>query len=248
MKRFLAAWVVAIGLHGLLFVADDNWLIRQSKITPKTEVISLRLVSHTPSTLAMNPLPDAPPPLPPSPKPATEPKPAVKPKPKATPKPVEKKNKPIAKKQPEKKVPPPPPTPSPPTPLPSVSEPEPDTNGATPPEAKKTATETDVNVEPVRSAPAKATVIQATPRYNRNPPPTYPRIARKRGYEGTVVLDVFVKKDGNVGDLRILETSGYKQLDQSAKRSVKAWQFKPGKKGGKTAAMWVRVPVTFQLK
>jgi len=42
-------------------------------------------------------------------------------------------------------------------------------------------------------------VIEAVPLYKVNPPPEYPRLARKRGYQGTVVLDVLVDQNGKVG-------------------------------------------------
>jgi protein TonB len=93
-----------------------------------------------------------------------------------------------------------------------------------------------------------ATVIMATPRYNQNPPPAYPRSARKRGNEGTVVLEVFVTPDGRVGDLKILQSSSHPQLDKSALKAVRTWLFEPGRRGDATVAMWVRVPVRFQLR
>lgn len=93
-----------------------------------------------------------------------------------------------------------------------------------------------------------AIVHLATPLYHLNPPPKYPQIAKKRGYQGTVLLNVLVEDDGKVGDLEIYQTSGYSILDRSAQKSVQKWIFSPGKKGAKEVAMWVRVPVRFQLQ
>jgi protein TonB len=93
-----------------------------------------------------------------------------------------------------------------------------------------------------------ATVVKATPRYHHNPPPEYPSLARKRGYQGTVVLEVFVETDGRVGDLRIIESSRHRLLDRSAMKAVRRWQFQPGRRGDRIIAMWVRVPVQFSLK
>ncbi|MDO9566129.1 MAG: energy transducer TonB [Candidatus Desulfaltia sp.] len=89
---------------------------------------------------------------------------------------------------------------------------------------------------------------KAIPLYRINPLPKYPRIARKRGYQGTVVLDVLVDRNGRVGDLRLFTSSGYSILDRKAIESVKVWLFEPGMKGDKKLDMWVRVPVRFQLK
>lgn len=91
-------------------------------------------------------------------------------------------------------------------------------------------------------------VREAVPLYKVNPPPEYPRIARKRGYQGTVVLEVLVDRNGRVGDLRLFTSSGYSILDRKAMASVKWWLFEPGMKGDKKLDMWVRVPVSFQLR
>lgn len=91
-------------------------------------------------------------------------------------------------------------------------------------------------------------VIEAVPLYKVNPLPEYPRMARKRGYQGTVVLEVLVDQNGRVGDLRLFTSSGYSILDRKAMASVKRWLFEPGMKGDKKVDMWVRVPVRFELK
>jgi protein TonB len=88
---------------------------------------------------------------------------------------------------------------------------------------------------------------EAVPLYRINPPPTYPKIARKRGYQGTVVLEVLVDGNGRVGDLRVSKSSGYKILDRAAMASVKGWAFVPGMRGDQKVEMWVRVPIRFQL-
>ncbi|MEA3417018.1 MAG: energy transducer TonB [Thermodesulfobacteriota bacterium] len=91
-------------------------------------------------------------------------------------------------------------------------------------------------------------MIKAVPLYKVNPPPEYPRLARKRGYQGTVVLEVLVDQNGRVGDLRLFTSSGHSILDRKAMASVKEWLFEPGIKGDKKLDMWVRVPVRFELK
>ena len=91
-------------------------------------------------------------------------------------------------------------------------------------------------------------VTEAVPLYKVNPPPEYPRLARKRGYQGTVVLEVLVDRNGRVGDLRLFTSSGHSILDRKAMASVKGWLFEPGMKGDKKLDMWVRVPVRFELK
>lgn len=91
-------------------------------------------------------------------------------------------------------------------------------------------------------------VKKAIPIYDKNPSPEYPLIARRRGFQGTVVLEVMVDRNGRVGELRVLKSSGYKVLDRAAGESVRDWIFKPAIKGNEKIEMWVRVPICFQLK
>jgi len=91
-------------------------------------------------------------------------------------------------------------------------------------------------------------VHEATPLYRRNPVPEYPLIARKRGYQGTVVLEVLVTREGKVKELTLSASSGHSVLDQAALASVKTWLFDPGTRGGAKVDMWVKVPVRFQLE
>ncbi len=88
----------------------------------------------------------------------------------------------------------------------------------------------------------------AYPDYNINPKPKYPRVARKRGYEGEVELKVFVLADGRVGEIKVFRPSGHKVLDDEAIEAVKDWIFIPGMQDGKEISSWVTVPITFQLK
>ena len=98
------------------------------------------------------------------------------------------------------------------------------------------------------SVPEIKTIIEARPLYRANPPPKYPTMARKRGYTGNVVLEVLVGRNGSVVDLRVFSSSGHTILDKAAISSVKNWTFEPGTRGDEKIAMWVRVPIRFELK
>lgn len=91
-------------------------------------------------------------------------------------------------------------------------------------------------------------VREAIPIYRKNPPPHYPRIARRRGYEGTVVLELLVSPEGKVHECRLYQSCGYSVLDEAAMKSVRDWVFDPAMRGDKRVEMWVKVPITFQLK
>lgn len=102
--------------------------------------------------------------------------------------------------------------------------------------------------EDEQSTKASANVIQkATPLYKVNPPPAYPRLARRRGFEGTVFIDVFINTSGEVTKLKLAKSSGHTILDKAAMKSIRIWKFTPGSQSGKPAEMWVTIPVHFKL-
>ena len=98
-----------------------------------------------------------------------------------------------------------------------------------------------------RSLSALETIHEARPIYRSNPSPIYPRIARIRGYQGNVLLDVLVNGDGKVDDIKVFKSSGHPVLDRVAKSTVKHWLFEPGRIGERNVDMWVRVPIRFEL-
>ncbi len=91
-------------------------------------------------------------------------------------------------------------------------------------------------------------VHKAAPLYHLNPPPVYPRKAKRRGWTGTVVLMVHVDQNGRVKNLWVFLSSGYMVLDNTAIKSVKNWIFKPGKRGNKLVDTWIKQPVRFHLE
>ena len=89
---------------------------------------------------------------------------------------------------------------------------------------------------------------KAIPIYRQNKQPLYPVMARRRGYEGKVVLNVLVDIKGMVSEIIIKHPSGHLSLDRAALQSVKRWLFTPATEDGRPVAMWVDVPIHFQLK
>jgi protein TonB len=85
--------------------------------------------------------------------------------------------------------------------------------------------------------------------YNANPLPPYPVVARRLGKEGVVVLDVLVAEDGHAADVRVLQSSGFAPLDESAATTVRErWRFVPARRGGAAVAVRVTVPIRFRLQ
>jgi protein TonB len=84
--------------------------------------------------------------------------------------------------------------------------------------------------------------------YLRNPAPDYPPHAKRRGMEGTVMLDVLVSRVGEAQAVRIAQTSGFAMLDESARLAVSRWKFIPAKRGNETVEARVMVPIEFRLE
>jgi len=81
-----------------------------------------------------------------------------------------------------------------------------------------------------------------------NPAPLYPRLARERSWSGTVILEVFVEKDGVPSRVSVHETSGHKLLDSTAVNAVKQWRFVPAQSGALRFSSKVTVPIQFDLE
>lgn len=94
----------------------------------------------------------------------------------------------------------------------------------------------------------KAQLNKAFPRYESNPKPAYPEVARRRGYEGKVILSVVVMKDGSPGSVRVAKSSGYQVLDDAAMAAVAQWKFVPAHLGQEPVEMEVEVPIIFRLE
>ena len=90
--------------------------------------------------------------------------------------------------------------------------------------------------------------VLARPLYEVNPPPLYPRLARRMGKQGVVLLEVVVSAWGTVTDVKVASGSGSELLDAAALDAVRGWRFSPGLRNGRSVAMRVRVPVRFELR
>ena len=78
--------------------------------------------------------------------------------------------------------------------------------------------------------------------------PDYPEIARNKGWEGTVKLQILINTSGSVDEVRIAAGSGHEELDRAAQRAVRSWRFTPALQKGAPVAAWVTLPVVFDLQ
>ena len=78
--------------------------------------------------------------------------------------------------------------------------------------------------------------------------PVYPRIAKKSGWEGTVLVRVTVETNGRASQVELSRSSGHKVLDNAAVKAVKRWSFRPARDGNIPIRSVVVVPLKFSLK
>jgi TonB family protein len=85
------------------------------------------------------------------------------------------------------------------------------------------------------------------PRLLREVKAEYTDEARRRGVSGDVLLEIVVRHDGSVGDVRILRGLGA-GLDQRAAQAVRQWRFAPARRLGTPVDVLVEVAVEFMLR
>jgi protein TonB len=106
-------------------------------------------------------------------------------------------------------------------------------------------------IAPVPVAAAKVPGPIVPPRFDaaylNNPDPEYPRLARRLGEQGKVLLRVYVSVTGAAEQVEIRTSSGSPRLDAAAKAAVERWRFVPARQGDEPIAAWVEVPISFVL-
>lgn len=225
-------------LHIFLAIYIPNFNF--SPVEEKRQVLKIELQQPTPPAPPAPIVEPLPPPIdipePPKPEPVKKkPKPVIKPKPikKEAPAPIEEPEyvpppvvenviavQPSVEKAPEVVIPQPPPPIEPPPP----------------------------------QAPSQAEIDNALSAYGNilgraiAKHKSYPKIAQRRGWEGTTLLDLKLDSDGNVLSAVVRESSGYDALDNQALKMVeKASPFPAPPKALQGRSFNITVPVSFKL-
>ncbi len=75
----------------------------------------------------------------------------------------------------------------------------------------------------------------------------YPKASLMNEEQGTVSMSFLVNADGTVAESKLEKTSGFKNLDKAALKSISACKFKPGTKDGAPAQTWTKVDYAWKL-
>jgi periplasmic protein TonB len=77
-------------------------------------------------------------------------------------------------------------------------------------------------------------------------PPQYPFEMRRAGITGEVTVDFIVDPDGKVQNAYAVKST-QREFEAAAVTAVSKWQFKAGRKGGRTVPTHMQVPIVFTL-
>lgn len=75
-----------------------------------------------------------------------------------------------------------------------------------------------------------------------NPKPSYSIEERLNRQQGRVTFQAYVTKEGALTNFRLVNSTGYKNLDGKTLAALKKWRFYPGQQG------WVEIPQVWTLK
>ncbi len=101
--------------------------------------------------------------------------------------------------------------------------------------------------------PAAETVFELAhldqpPHPRRTPAPLYPPAARTRRVEGMVHLEFIVGAEGQVEEVRVIESHPGRLFVDAAVRAVERWRFHPGTRRGEAVPVRVRQRLDFRLE
>ena len=207
-----------------LWLLGSGWIERSPPPGEVGQVIMASVVTDMPAPPAPTPQPAAP---------QAQPKPRLRPGPQT-------------QAQPQMQTPPQPgpvavaTAPSENTPLVAAPAPSPASAAAAPPA-------TGSQPQSTTQLAAAVALPSSDADYLNNPPPAYPRMSRRMGEQGTVLVRVFISTGGRAEKAELRTSSGYPRLDEAALETVKRWRYLPGKRAGVPEAMWFNVPIQFVL-
>jgi TonB family C-terminal domain len=77
---------------------------------------------------------------------------------------------------------------------------------------------------------------------------SYPQEARRKGWEGVVKVEATIGNNGRVEKINLIQSSGYKVLDDSALKAVRKWRYRPATQDGKPVECILQIPIRFKLE
>lgn len=102
---------------------------------------------------------------------------------------------------------------------------------------------------PVAQGVTSQPVLLEKPTFMQKPvQPKYPRVAQRKGIEGTALFEIWLDEQGQLTKLLLITSSGAKILDDAAQKAIEQWRFNPHSENGQSMPSRVRIPVRFSLE
>jgi len=125
-------------------------------------------------------------------------------------------------------------------------------SAASPAVAVAVAAGTPDPVAPAAVAPTPAPVVKTIPafavQYLEAIVLDYPRVSRRLGETGRVLIRVFIDEAGAARQLAVSRSSGHARLDEAALAAVQKARFRPYRENGQPVAGWAFIPLEFELE
>jgi protein TonB len=101
---------------------------------------------------------------------------------------------------------------------------------------------------PAAPPPAPRQIPASAVQYLEPLPLEYPRLSKRLGETGRVMVRVFIDEGGRAREPQVSRTSGHARLDEAAVAAVGKARFKPYTENGQAVAGWALIPIDFELE
>lgn len=114
-------------------------------------------------------------------------------------------------------------------------------------EAEFAEFDSDDLLQTKKQGPMDKSSVDTPPKVVRRSPIVYPELARKQGVSGFVTMNVLINENGQVEDVKILDSKPEEIFDLKADSTIRRWQFEPATYNGKKVAVWATQKIVFKL-
>ena len=136
----------------------------------------------------------------------------------------------------------------PPVPVINIAPPENAIRAPLPPASlERSAAAPAILASAAAAPPALPRTITSGVEYIHAPQPVYPQLSRRMGEQGKVILRILVNEKGLPDQVLVQTSSGSARLDEAGRQAALRALFKPYLEDGRAVAVFVIVPLNFQL-
>lgn len=90
--------------------------------------------------------------------------------------------------------------------------------------------------------------VDVAPKPTKRTAMEYPKNARKMRISGYVLMNLLINKEGDIENIKILESEPAGIFDDAALEGVKSWKFKPASYKGEAVKVWAKQKIRFDLQ